>query len=301
MIRCKVIVKTYLIAASCLISATSRAMETESPTVKGKEVEIKFTIPSPLATKLFRDWVSQKSEEQEVEQQVEHYLIGPKTTPKYNEKLRFVDAVNTLRLRETNNQIFVTLKYRHLDNNGNTVSRDELEARWDELEKLRPIFERLGHAEQLTHTNFEDLLNLFNELGYNCETKFTKERKPYVIPYSFVKPETSRGNYEVVFDTVHFDESTKEFIEVELKDLPDTTPLAEAKYALYQLLQKSGLTAVDVYDRGYVHMAWNPHVNFAERRDTMTGEVIPPMIQAYPPSQGAKRSCSSDMKFGISF
>ena len=220
------------------------SIQAQEASIKDKEIEIKFTHTVNKNAQVFEKWIEKNSTYCGVIQQTEHYLIGPKTEPMMVKgALEFKDALHTLRIRETNKGNTVTYKYRNIDETGKTISRDEIETKVEDAQAL---------------------IKILAQVGYNSITTFKKERVIYRMPISKVMPEI-KGEFEIVFDTVMLPHGKKEFIEIELKNCDENTKLNEAYSYIYALLDAATISSIDVYDRGYIHMAWNPEVNFAQK------------------------------------
>ncbi|HVX00348.1 MAG TPA: CYTH domain-containing protein, partial [Candidatus Babeliaceae bacterium] len=242
-----------LLASSLLFQSAQTMHNMQEETVEGKEIEIKFTIPEQKDL-CFKDWLIKTCSKGDLIKQTESYLIGTQTEPTYNQKLSIIDALNTLRVRETNKGSFLTFKSRKVDDRGKTICRTEFETKVDNAATTLEIYKRLGYE-----------INMF-----------TKERQLYTIKLQELLKDSemvpAKAYYEIALDTVNFgQDKAKEFIEIELKDLPTKTPLVFAKQLLYRPLDVAGIAEVDVYDRGYIQMLWNPDHDFAERRSTFTG------------------------------
>lgn len=209
-------------------------MCTESISTKNKEIEIKFHFDNQIDEKKFTDYIENYGVLKKKVKQNEFYLVGPETTIEFNKSLGFQDAQNTLRVRaeqSLNNsnapvKLSTTVKKRHLDEDGKTVSRDEFE---------------------VSISDYKAMLQLYATLGYYRHTQVEKVRTAYIL-----------GNMEIAFDNVA---ELGSFFEIELIKNPET--VQKGYNSIYEFLEKEvGIERITEFDRSYVHMIWNPNYNF---------------------------------------
>lgn len=194
----------------------------------GKEIELKISASSEVFAKVIT-YVQTYGVYKGSTEQKEYYLTKPDET--WDLSGGFKDTLRTIRVRCEAKGDSVCYKYRHLDPvTKKTTHRDEEET-------------KVAHGQAM--------INILASLGYTDQTIIEKTRETYIVEDSF----------EVVCDNV---KDIGRFIEIELKK-----PVDDAKQGIAQiegLLKRMGITEFKQYDRGYIHMKWNPGHEFGEER-----------------------------------
>ena len=194
-----------------------------------KEIELKISI-RPDMYSLLEAWLKNYAEYKGESEQKEYYVTNPNESWDYS--AGFKDTLKTMRVRQEKKGDSLCYKYRHLDpTTKKTTHRDEYETKIE---------------------NGEVMLEILKCIGYTEQTIVQKKRTTYMIDNKF----------EVVFDDVH---SVGKFIEIELKEPIDDVKLGIAQ--IENLLQEIGIFEFKQYDRGYIHMIWNPGYEFGTLRN----------------------------------
>lgn len=195
----------------------------------GKEIELKISLPKAEYTSV-QEWAKIHGTYKGVTDQKEYYL-NKKDAP-WDFSGGFKDTLETVRVRCEQKGDSVCYKYRHLDpTTKKTTHRDEYETKVE---------------------NGATMLDILQKLGYTEQTVVSKRRETYVVDDTF----------EVVFDDV---DNVGQFIEVELKVSVDNAKVGLTR--IEDLIKKIGITQFKQYDRGYIHMIWNPGYDFAVQRN----------------------------------
>lgn len=194
----------------------------------GKEIELKIHCSSEIYAKVIT-FVQTYGTYKGSTEQTEYYLTKPDEAWDYS--AGFKDTLRTLRVRCEAKGDSVCYKYRHLD----------------------PVTKKTTHRdeEETKVANGQAMINILGNLGYTEQTIIEKTRETYMVYDTF----------EVVCDDV---KNIGRFIEIELKK-----PIDDVKQGIAQiegLLKKMGVTEFKQYDRGYIHMKWNPGYEFGEER-----------------------------------
>lgn len=214
----------------------------------GKEIELKISVPDDVSKKIeqWLDHSPNRSEYMAHSEQTEYYLRRPDDA--WDNSNGFKDTLETLRIRsDTEQGDSVCYKYRHLDPiTKKTTHRDEEETKIDSAKTMHAILAKIGYAEQTVIKK--------NRITYNVRTPVEIREEGRITQ--------TADTFEVVFDDVT---NIGKFIEIELK-----SEVADVKVGLGKieaLLKEIGVTEFTQYDRGYIHMAWNPDYNFGEKRN----------------------------------
>ena len=194
----------------------------------GKEIELKISL-SDAAYAAVAALVGAWGSYRGYSEQTEYYLNKPDEAWDYS--AGFKDTLRTLRIRCESKGDSVCYKFRNLD----------------------PITKKTTHRDEdeTTVTSGEVMRNIFKNLGYTETTVIKKKRATYLMD----------NRFEVVFDTV---EGIGKFIEIELKESINDVKVGIA--AIESLMKELGISQFKQYDRGYIHMAWNPGYDFGEQR-----------------------------------
>lgn len=193
-----------------------------------KEIELKISIPADRY-RAVEQWLQHHAQLIGVSEQREYYVTSPQEPWDYS--AGFKDTLKTMRVRQEAGGDSFCYKYRHLDPiTKKTTHRDEYELR-------------------IEHGNV--MLEILKLNGYTEQTLVRKKRVTYKVDTRF----------EVVFDEVY---GVGTFIEIELKEPTDNVKLGIAK--IENLLQEMGIVEFKQYDRGYIHMIWNPGYDFGAQR-----------------------------------
>jgi predicted adenylyl cyclase CyaB len=201
-----------------------------------KEIELKIRINEDQ-TELLRQWLYDNATNEQTSKQEEHYLNKPDT--KWDTCNGFKDSLETLRVRLENKGDSCCFKKRVLDEKGKTSHRDEYETKV---------------------TNGSTMMQIFEKLGLTEDTIIHKVRTTYLV--NTFSNAASTTQFEIVFDTVI---GLGEFIEIELKT--PTEDVKAGKTKIENLLKEIGITEFTEYDRGYIHMKWNPEYDFGIKRN----------------------------------
>lgn len=189
-----------------------------------KEIEIKITL-EPQQYRLVQEWARKNARYVGETEQKEYYVTDPRQSWDYSGG--FKDTLRTMRIRQEAKGDSFCYKYRHLDAiTKKTTHRDEYE------------------------TKVQDgatMLEIIRLLGYTEHTLVHKKRVIYLVDDIF----------ELVFDDVT---GVGRFIEIELKESTDDVQQGMAR--IEGLLKEIGVKEFTSYDRGYIHMIWNPGYDF---------------------------------------
>jgi len=193
-----------------------------------KEIELKISLANKKYL-LLEKWFKQHAHYSGVSQQTEWYVTSPNDEWDYS--AGFKDTLTTIRVRHEAKGDSYCYKYRHLDPvTKKTTHRDEYET---------PI------------ADGNKMLTYLAGLGYTQTTLVKKERHTYLF-----------NEFEIVVDQV---QGIGKFVEIELKEQVDDVKVGLSK--IENLLRAIGIAEFVQYDRGYIHMIWNPGYNFGERRN----------------------------------
>ncbi len=194
----------------------------------GKEIEVKISGSHEMFEKVIA-CVKAYGIYKGSSKQTEYYLTKPDEAWDYSGG--FKDTLRTMRVRCEAKGDSVCYKYRHLD----------------------PVTKKTTHRdeEETKVANGQAMINILGNLGYTEQTIIEKTRETYMVEDMF----------EVVCDDV---KDIGKFIEIELKKPTDDVELGLAR--IQGLLKRMGVTEFKQYDRGYIHMKWNPGYEFGEER-----------------------------------
>lgn len=195
----------------------------------GKEIELKIRVADESYAKI-ESWLTDnpRASYLHTSNQEERYVNNPKEST-WDYSLGFKDSLKTLRVRKEEKGDSFCYKFRHLDPaTGKTTHRDE---------------------EEVAVSSGDTMIKILENLGFTEHTAVVKTRVTYMVEDIF----------ELVFDDVA---GIGKFIEIELKDGTENPKAGIAK--IEDLLKRMGVLAFTKYDRGYIHMMWNPGYNFGE-------------------------------------
>lgn len=194
-----------------------------------KEIELKVSLPMEEYAQV-ETWLKTHADYRGSSEQREYYLTKP-NDKNWDYSAGFKDTLKTMRVRQEQKGDSFCYKYRHLDPiTKKTTHRDEYETKIEHGDTMVEILKLLGYTEQ---------------------TLVAKSRITYEVYNCF----------EVTFDDVH---NIGKFIEIELKESIDDVKLGLAK--IEALMQEMGISKFRQYDRGYIHMIWNPGYDFGIER-----------------------------------
>lgn len=188
-----------------------------------KEIELKISI-SPEQYSVMENWLNQNARYIGESEQKEWYVTHPNDPWDYSSG--FKDTLKTMRVRQEKKGDSFCYKYRHLD----------------------PVTKKTTHRDE--HETFVDgntMIAILKLIGYTEQTLVMKNRITYLF----------NDTFEIVFDDVNH---VGKFIEIELKESTDDVKLGIKK--IESLLKEIGITEFKQYDRGYIHMIWNPEYDF---------------------------------------
>lgn len=189
------------------------------------EIELKIQLDQKQR-QLFTQWLSDHAQCKGTVDHTEYYLDNPNDSY-WIFDAGFKDSLKTVRVRLTPKGDSVCYKFRHVD----------------------PITKRATHRDEY-ETSVKDgltMLEILTALGYTQQTIIKKTRCAYVYK-----------EFEIVLDDV---ENIGSFIEIELKQ--PSEDVAVGRQRIENLLKAIGITEYTEFDRGYIHMAWNPECDFA--------------------------------------
>lgn len=195
----------------------------------GKEIEIKISIEDGLYPVLL-SWLSDNAQYKGESVQKEYYLRKPDSA--WDTSAGFNDSLETMRVRLEPKGDSFCFKYRHLD----------------------PITKKTTHRDE-EETKVESgavMIKILEKLGYTSHTVVHKIRKTYMVD----------AIYEIVLDEVQY---LGNFVEIELKQ--EVADVATGNAQILELLKTIGITKFIQYDRGYIHMLWNPGYQFGEEHN----------------------------------
>jgi predicted adenylyl cyclase CyaB len=194
----------------------------------GKEIELKISIPADIRCKL-EEWLRINAQYLGETEQKEYYVTSPHEAWDYS--AGFKDTLKTMRIRQEASGDSFCYKYRHLDPiTKKTTHRDEYETKV-----------ACGAV----------MLEIVQKLGYTDCTMVYKKRRSYLV----------RSAFEIVFDDVV---GVGQFVEIELKESVDN--VRSGIELIENLLKELGIYTFKQYDRGYIHMIWNPGYEFGSTR-----------------------------------
>lgn len=195
-----------------------------------KEIEIKFQLELDKNS-FFETWLEDNAMFEGNIKITDFYLNNPKLGQYFLSPKGYKDILEFLRVRITDEKSYLCYKKRHIDNNGKTLSVDELEVIIDDGLQTVKILE---HA------------------GYTDKIKIEKTRSIFMYE-----------DFEIVFDDV---EALGSFIEIEIKEHKHKTEkeLINTLDRIYDLLRKIGLPEIKIFDRGYLCMFLNPDYDFSK-------------------------------------
>lgn len=194
-----------------------------------KEIEIKISIQNELYP-ILHAWLQKNAQYKGESEQKEYYLRRADSV--WDMSAGFKDTLETLRVRLESKGDSFCFKYRHLDRiTKKTTHRDEEETKVESGLIMIKVLEKLGYTDQ---------------------TLVHKTRQTYMV----------QDMFEIVLDDVH---DVGQFIEVELKQ--EVADVATGNTKILQLLKTIGIVNFKQYDRGYIHMLWNPAYEFGEEKN----------------------------------
>ena len=199
-----------------------------------KEVEIKIKIDAEQE-ELLKNWLSENAKFMGDFKITDYYLNNPKSSFYTVSKKGYKEALNFLRVRVQDKANFITFKNREVDDNGNTVSVNEVETKIDSANAA---------------------LQIFNQLGYSKIIKIEKNRSIYMHDIS----EEPFNIFEFSFDKIN---KLGSFLEIELKNYQGD--VQEGIQKIYDLLKTIGINKFIQYDFGYITIFLNPTYNFEQK------------------------------------
>jgi predicted adenylyl cyclase CyaB len=189
-----------------------------------KEIELKIGVSEGIHQQVVA-WLQEHAVYKGTSEQTEYYLSRPNDAWDYS--AGFKDTLRTVRVRQEKKGDSFCYKYRHIDPVTNlTTHRDEYETK---------VKDGAVDVEIMKH------------LGYTELTMVKKQRITYLVGEQF----------EVAIDAV---EGVGNFIEIELKQDVENVQVGLAMIEVF--MRELGITAYKQYDRGYIHMIWNPGFDF---------------------------------------
>lgn len=192
------------------------------------EIELKFSL-SESDQKLFEAWLDEHAQFVKGVLHNEMYLNNPKNTFKFTDSEGYVDSLDYLRVRFTQDGDSVCLKhfYEDPEKPGHTSYCDEYEFKV---------------------SNGKTTLQMFEALGYTDNVELQKLRKVYTYK-----------DFEIVVDDV---KDLRVFIEIETKSTFEDPK--QARQAIIDLIKEIGISNIRVHRRGYTSMIINEGYDFGE-------------------------------------
>jgi predicted adenylyl cyclase CyaB len=193
------------------------------------EIEIKFQV-EPAQLQALREKLDASGCFQKEAEHIETYLDNPdKTFNVINPDGGFIDAREFLRVRRTSKGDSVCLKIKHLH-----------------PETGKPWYVQ---EHETTIGNAAPMQQIFENLGFTNKTILEKTRRTYRM-----------GDFEIVIDDM---KALGIFLEVELKK--EVSDVAAGLEMIKDFLKNElGLVKIKKIHFGYIHMKWNPDVEFGE-------------------------------------
>ncbi|MFH1461861.1 MAG: class IV adenylate cyclase [bacterium] len=191
-----------------------------------KEVEIKIRINSEQEI-LLKNWLSNNSKFIGDFKVIDYYLNNPKSSFYKISSQGYKEALNFLRVRNSDNGNFVTFKNREIDENSKTIAVSEVETKIEDINCV---------------------LDIFRNLDFSEIVEIQKQRSIYMYDI-----------FEFSFDNV---QGLEDFFEIELKNYNGDVKNGIQK--IYDLLKLIGINTFIQYDRGYITMILNPDYNFGQ-------------------------------------
>lgn len=190
------------------------------------EIELKFSL-TEQNLKTFRDWLDKNAEFKKGILHNEIYLNNPAQSFRFTDSEGYIDALDCLRIRSTQEGDTVCFKHFHEDpeNPGHTTHCDEYE---------------------YSVSSGKIALKMFEALGYTENASMQKLRKIY-----------SYKHFEIVIDDI---QNLGLFIEIEVKKVLNNPQ--EGKQEIVNLLKKIGITKIRLHRNGYITMIINDGYDF---------------------------------------
>lgn len=184
-----------------------------------KEIEMKIIVEKQLRDDT-EQWLKKHAIYKGTIKQVDTYLNRPEAPFFFINEKKEIDAVDYLRVRETESKSYLCFKKVHRENDV-SIYCDEYEVVIDNPRKA---------------------IQMMAALGYTHKTLLRKIRKIYMYDY-----------FEVAFDEV--ENLGDSFMEIEIKrDIEDP---AVGHELIREFLKKLGIKNYELLKQGYVRMIWN--------------------------------------------
>lgn len=192
-----------------------------------KEIEIKIKLDCKYL-ELLKQWLLKNSEFWRERVIIDHYFDNAINSYLFDSGKGYEDALEFLRLRITDNENILCYKKRNVDENGKTLSVEEVET---------------------VITDSNKTIQILNNINFIEKICIKKKRKIYLVEDIF----------EVAIDDI---EKLGVFIEIELKN--DIQDVEVGINKIYELLKKIGIKEFIEFDRGYFCMFLNPGYDFGK-------------------------------------
>jgi predicted adenylyl cyclase CyaB len=200
-----------------------------SPVQSGQEIELKFICTSPEDHKKLLGFIQNNATQINQLNQKDTYIVR-KDKNAWDMSKGYKDSLEVWRVREINStNAQICYKKTHLDpDNKKITHRDEHETSVGDPTIALTILGALAGPSDTTVIEKQRTTYLYNDL------------------------------VEIVFDTVI---NLGSFIEIELKQPVDSPQVGIQ--IIEDFLKSSGISEIKLFNRSYVHMAWNPNYDFS--------------------------------------